>query len=457
MKRIFSRMNKVFNFTFATSYSLIMTINNIISNNLTLVGNIFSSLRSRNYRLYFIGQGISLIGTWMQHIALSWLVYRLTGSVFLLGLVAFTSQIPTFVLSPFTGVLTDQHNRLKIMKLTQFFYMLQALTMALLVLINVVVVWHIIVLSIILGIITAFDAPARQALVIDLIDRPGDLCNAIALNSAIFNGGRLIGPAIAGITIAAVGEGICFLLNGISYVVVIAALVLIKIPKKDAVATKPKFAKSFTEGFQYTFQSLPIRRLIIMLAFMSLFGLPVIVLLPAYAKEILKGGSETLGFLMSALGAGALTGALYMAARKSVIGLGKLIPYNAGIMGIALIAVSFMLKIHFSLILFFFGGISMVLFLSSVNTMLQTLADEDKRGRVMSFYSMALMGTAPIGNLLIGAVASGIGISYTILICGVITLFSGIWFELNHESFRAYVRPIYIDKGILPPLPDEIT
>jgi MFS family permease len=285
---------------------------------------VFSSLGSRNYRLYFTGQGISLIGTWMQNIALSWLVYRLTGSVFLLGLIGFTSQIPTFVLAPFTGVLTDRFNRLRIMTLTQVFYMLQALTLTFLVLLNQIEVWHIVALSIFSGIITAFDAPARQSLVIDLIDNPDDLGNAIALNSAIFNGARLIGPAIAGIAIAAVGEGICFLLNTLSFIAVIVALMQIRIPAKNAAAHSANFIKSFTEGFHYTFQSFPIRTLIILLAVLSLAGLPFIVLLPAYAKETLHGSSDTLGYLMSAPGAGALTAALYMASRKTVIGLGKL-------------------------------------------------------------------------------------------------------------------------------------
>ncbi len=434
-----------------------MTLNSIIPNDFKAINKIFSSLRSRNYRLYFTGQGLSLIGTWMQNIALSWLVYRLTGSVFLLGLIGFTSQIPTFILAPFAGVLTDRYNRLRIMTLAQICFMLQALTMTLLVMFNLIEVWHIIVLSLVFGTISAFDAPARQSLVIDLIDNPDDLGNAIALNSAIFNGARLVGPAIAGITIAAFGEGICFLLNTLSFVAVITALMYIKIPVKQVVINHTKFRKSFIEGFHYTFQSVPIRTLIVMLASLSLFGLPFIVLLPAYAKEILHGGSDTLGYLMSSLGAGALIAALYMASRKSVLGLGKIISVSVCSLGLAVLLASFSEKMYFSLIVFFFGGLAMVLSLSSMNTMLQTIADEDKRGRVMSFYAMALMGAAPIGNLLAGSIASGIGIPYTILICGAITVFAGIWFELNRKSMRKYVRSIYITKGILPALPNDIT
>jgi MFS family permease len=417
---------------------------------------IFSSLRSRNYRLYFTGQGISLIGSWMQSIALSWLVYRLTGSVFLLGLIGFTSQIPTFLLAPFTGVLTDRFNRLRIMTLTQVFFMIQALTLTVLVFMNHIQVWHIIALSLFSGIISAFDAPARQSLVIDLIDDPDDLGNAIALNSAIFNGARLIGPAIAGITIAIVGEGMCFLLNTVSFIAVIIALLQIKIPAKQTVTHHADFKSSFTEGLQYTFHSVPIRTLIILLAVLSVAGLPFIVLLPAYAKEILHGSSDTLGYLMSALGAGALLAAIYMAARRTVLGLGKIISMSIGVLGLAIIMASLSKIQYFSFVACFFGGLAMILLLSAVNTLLQTITDEDKRGRVMSFYAMALMGTTPIGNLIIGSVASGIGIPFSLLICGVITIITAIWFALNLRSFRSFIRPIYITKGILPVLPDDI-
>jgi len=433
-----------------------MVLNSILPKDFNAIANIFSSLRSRNYRYYFIGQSISLVGTWIQNIALSWLVYRLTGSVFLLGLVGFTSQIPTFFLTPITGVVSDRYNRLRIMTFTQALFMLHALTMALLVLCNLIEVWHIIALSVVFGIISAFDAPARQSLVIDLIDDPKNLGNAIALNSATFNAGRLVGPAIAGITIAIVGEGICFLLNALSFIAVIAALMQIKIPVKPLAVHADNLKKSFTEGFQYTFQSMPIRTLIIMLAILSLIGLPYTVLMPAYAKEILNGGSDTLGYLMSGLGAGALAGAIYMAARRTVIGLGRIISINVCILGSAIALASFSENIYFSLIAFSFSGFSMVLSLSSINTMLQTIADTDKRGRVMSFYAMALMGMAPMGSLLSGTMASGIGIPYTLLISGVITVLSGVWMWLNLKSLRKYVRPIYVNKGILPSLPDDL-
>jgi MFS family permease len=411
--------------------------------------NIFTSLYSRNYRLYFFGQGISLIGTWMQHVALSWLVYRLTGSVFLLGVIGFTSQIPTFVLAPFTGVLTDRYNQLKLLTLAQILFMLQALTMTLLVLFNVVQVWHIVALSLVFGFIMAIEGPTRHSLVVNLIDKPEDLGNAIALNSAIFNAARLIGPAIAGIAIAIVGEGICFLMNTLSFIAVIYALLSIKIPPKKAVTHPGNFRKSLAEGFQYTFRSMPIRTLIIHLSVLSLMGISFIVLLPAYAKEMLGGGADTLGFLMSALGAGALTGALYMAGRNSAFGLSKIIAGYSILMGLAVLLAAFATHIFVSLVLFYFSGLAMILSIAAINTLLQTIADEDKRGRVMSFYAMALMGISPIGSLIAGSMASQIGLPLTLIISGAITILAGMWFLYNRNTLRNFLRPIYVEKGLL--------
>jgi MFS family permease len=416
---------------------------------LATIKSIFSSLRSRNYRLYFTGQGISLIGTWMQNIALSWLVYRLTGSVFLLGLIAFSSEIPNFILAPFTGVLTDRFNRLRIMIFAQSLFLLQSLSMALLVLLGFIEVWHIFTLSILFGIISAFEAPARQSLVVDLIEKQEDLGNAIALNSALFNGARLIGPAIAGITIALVGEGVCFLLNTVSFIAVIYALLQIKIPEKSIVLKTVNLRESFAEGLRYTFHSVPIRTLLLILAALSLTGLPFMVLMPAYAKDILNGGSDTLGFLMSALGAGALAGAIYLAARNSILGLGKIISIFTVLLGLTIILASFSQTLFLSLIVFFFAGLSMILCIAAINTMLHALADEDKRGRVMSFYAMALMGTVPIGNLIAGSIASGIGIAGTLLMGGIVTALAGIWFELNRKSLRKHIHPVYVNKGIM--------
>lgn len=444
--------------TFTVTYAIIlkMTPFRIGLKSFSTLSNIFSSLRSRNYRIYFMGQGVSLIGTWMQSIAISWLIYRLSGSVFYLGLIGFTNHIPTFVLAPFTGVLTDRHNKLRIMTVCQVFFMLQSFALAMLVLFNIVEIWHIITLSLVFGLISAFEAPSRQALVIELIDDPKNLGNAIALNSALFNAGRLIGPAIGGILIAAVGEGFSFLINTVTYFAVITALLLVRLPRRPKAAKAIHFISSFAEGVRYTFQSLPIRTLIISLALLSLFGFPFIVLLPAYAKEILFGDSETLGFLMSGLGAGALTGALIMAARKTITGLGKIITTNIVLLGVAIILAAFSKSLILSLVIFYFGGLSMILALASINTMIQTIADEDKRGRVMSFYAMALMGTLPIGNLITGSIASGIGISNTLLIGGIITVATALWFEARRRLMRQTVRTIYRNKGLISSLPEEI-
>ena len=411
--------------------------------------NLFSSLHSKNYRLYFIGQGISLIGTWMQTIAMGWLVYRLTGSVFLLGVIGFTSQIPSFILSPFAGVLTDRFNRHHILVLTQVLFMIQALVLSILVLTSVIATWHIIALSLFFGFITAFDAPARQSLVVDLIDNPEHLSNAIALNSATFNGARLVGPAIAGILIAIVGEGICFLINALSYIAVITSLLKMQLNITKKTKTIENIGEELKEGWRYTFGFPPIRMLLILLAIISLVGTPFVTLMPPYAREILKGDSHTLGFLMSAAGAGALIAALYLASRKSVIGLGKIISLNTFVFGLGLIGASFSTVLWLSLISMFIMGGCMIATIASVNTLIQTLADEDKRGRVMSFYAMALLGISPIGNLCAGTIASAIGVSHTLLWGGIITVILGIWFELVRPSLRKYTRPIYVRKGII--------
>jgi MFS family permease len=427
-----------------------MRFSQLIPNSTRSLKKIFASLESKNYRLYFAGQGISLIGTWMQNIAMSWLVYRITGSVFLLGLVSFTSQVPTFILSPFAGVITDRFNRHKIMVATQVLFLVQAGILALLVLTNNVQVWHVIVLSLFFGLISAFDAPARQSLVIDLIEKPENLSNAIALNSAMFNGARLIGPGIAGFTIALVGEGICFTINAVSYIAVIWALMAMSMPTRvNPQKPNTNLKKSFSEGFKYTFGFAPIRILLILLGVISLFGLPYVVLMPPYAKEILKGGSGMLGLLMSATGAGALSGSLYLAARKTVIGLGRIITISTITFGASIIIASYSTNAVVSILSLYLTGLAMISAIASVNTLIQTIADEDKRGRVMSFYAMALMGMNPIGNLLAGTIATAIGVAYTLAIGGLITIGVGFWFQKQRPVLRKYIRPVFISKGII--------
>ena len=414
------------------------------------LSNIVRSLRYRNYRLFFYGQSISLIGTWIQRITVPWLVYRLTGSVFLLGLVGFAGQIPTFLMAPFAGVLVDRWNRHKILVITQVLALIQAFVLALLFYGKSISVWHIAILSIFLGIINAFDMPARQSFVVDMIEKKEDLGNAIALNSSMVNSARLIGPSIAGVLISLTGEGMCFLINAISYLFVIAFLLIMKITPRKIVVQDTNAFQKFKEGFTYTFGFLPIRYIILLLALVSLMGMPYTVLMPVFAKTILHGGSHTFGFLMGATGIGALMGAVYMASRKNAAGLEKFIPWFAAIFGLGLILFSMSTNFILSLFLLFITGFGMLMQMTSSNTILQTIVDDDKRGRVMSFYTMAFMGTAPFGSLLAGALASKVGAPNTLLIGGVACILGAIVFMRKLPEIKKSIRPIYIRLGILP-------
>jgi MFS family permease len=414
------------------------------------LGGMFRALRYRNYRLFFMGQGISLIGTWMQQIALSWLVYRLTDSVFLLGAVTFCSQVPTFLLSPFAGVVADRFNRHRILLLTQSLSMLQAATLAVLVLTNSIEIWHILALSAVLGTINAFDIAARQAFVVEMVDKREDISNAIALNSSMFNLARLIGPSIAGILIAAVGEGICFLINALSYGTVLASLLLMRLQPYVRAVQEHKVWQSLKQGVSYAFGFAPIRALILIVALLSLFGMPFSVMMPVFARDILQGGAHTLGYLMGASGIGALMGALFLAQRKSVLGLGRIMVGTMLTFGLGLIAFSFSEVLLLSLLCMLVSGFGMIVTMASCNTLLQTIVEDDKRGRVMSLYSMAFMGMAPFGSMLAGGVAEYLGVRITLAACGLLCALSIIPFALNLNKLRQLVIPIYRRLGILP-------
>ncbi|RIJ36920.1 MFS transporter [Pontibacter oryzae] len=410
----------------------------------------FRALRSRNYKLFFVGQGISLIGTWMQQVALSWLVYRLTDSVFLLGAVTFSSQIPSFLLGPFAGVLADKFNRHKVLLLTQTLSMVQAFTLAALVLTDTIEIWHVLALSAFLGTINGFDIATRQAFVVELVEKREDMSNAIALNSSMFNMARLAGPPIAGLLIAAVGEGVCILINAVSYLAVLGSLLLMRLKPFEQVQQQRKVWESLKDGFRYAFGFPPIRALIVIVALLSLFGMPFTVLLPVFARDILHGGANTLGYLMGASGLGALSGALFLAQRKSVEGLGKVIIYTMLLFGCALIAFSFSEVFTLSLLLMLFSGFGMIVTMASCNTLLQTIVDDDKRGRVMSLYATAFMGMAPIGSMLAGSVAEQVGVGYTLAGCGFLCAISVIPFAMNRPKLRQMVQPIYERLGIVP-------
>jgi len=429
---------------------------NIDSHDIKGLRLILRALRHRNYRLFFGGQSISLIGTWMQRIAMGWLVYRLTNSAFLLGLVSFLGLIPTFLLAPMAGVLADRWNRHRILVVTQSAAMIQALILAALVLTDKVTIWHIVPLSIFLGVINAADMPARQAFVLDMVIKKEDLSNAIALNSSVFNSARLLGPSVAGLLIAVTGEGVCFLINGISYLAVIVALLAMKItPKKAEIPEGPVWQR-IKEGFDYAFGFAPIRAILLLLAQVSLIGLPYTVLMPVFARDILHGGPHILGFLMGATGVGALGGALYLASRRSVVGLERWIALAVGILGGGLLAFALSRVFWLSSLLMLSTGFGMMVAIASSNTILQTIVEDDKRGRVMSFYTMALMGMAPFGSLLAGGLASEIGASHTLMISGVLCLLGSLVFASQLSALRARIHPIYLRAGIIPEVASAI-
>lgn len=400
----------------------------------------FRALQYRNYRLFFLGQGTSLIGTWMQRIATSWLVYRLTGSAVLLGVVGFVSQIPTFILSPVGGVVADRWNKKTIFLVTQIFALVQALILAILVIKGMITVPWIIALNIVLGTINAFDVTARQSFVVEMIENKEDLGNAIALNSSMVNGARLIGPSITGILIASMGEGICFFINSMSYVVIIIALLSMKIPPKEKAFKNTRILHDFNEGFTYISRSVPMRSIIHLLALVSLLGMPYQVLMPVFAKQVLGGGPHTLGFLMGAAGLGALCGAMYLASRKSGFNVSRLIPVSAVLFGSGLIAFSFSRVLWLSLLLLLFAGCGMMVQMASSNTMLQVLVDDDKRGRVMALYAMAFMGMAPFGSLLAGGLAGLVGAPHTLLVGGILCILGAFIFSKNILSAKDVVR-----------------
>jgi len=407
------------------------------------------ALRHRNYRLFFGGQSVSLVGTWITRVATSWLVYRLTGSALLLGVVGFCGQIPTLVISPFAGVLVDRHDRHRILVITQALSMLQSLALALLALPGIITVGEILFLQLVQGVINAFDTPARQSFIVDMIEDKNDLPNAIALNSTMVNGSRIIGPSIGGIVIAAVGEGWCFMIDAISYLAVIASLLAMQVEKKPKREVEGRVLDELRAGLTYVSRSVPMRSALFLLALVATMGMPYTVLMPAIATDRLHGGAHTLGFLMTASGLGALAGALYLASRNSVLGLGRAMMLSTIAFGAGLIAFSQSRLLWVSLLLLPIVGGGMMVETASTNTILQTIVEERMRGRVMSFYTMAFLGTAPLGSLFAGLLAARIGAPMTILIGGVACIAAGIWFGLRLPSLRALLRPIYIQKGII--------
>lgn len=404
----------------------------------------------KNYRLFFTGQIVSLIGTWMTITASSWLIYRLTKSAMILGLVGFASQFPAFLLTPFAGVLVDRVNRHRLLITTQVLSMLQSFALAFLTLTGRISVTSIIVLNLIDGLINAFDIPCRQSFVVSLIEKKEDIGNAIALNSSMFNLARLLGPAIAGVIISSSNEGWCFFIDGVSFFCVITSLLMMRIknasPKKSMTEGTLRQLK---EGWRYSYDSTPIRSIVILLAFVSLVGVPYTVLIPVFVGQILNGGPHTLGFLMTASGCGALLGALWLASRKSILGLGRIIPIACTFFGIGLMGFALSKTLWVSLALVTIAGAGFMVQMASSSTILQTIVDDHMRGRVMSFFLMAFLGAVPFGNLLAGALANRIGVPHTLIIEGAFCLFGAFWFSRQLPALREAIRPIYVKMGIL--------
>jgi MFS family permease len=408
------------------------------------------ALRHRNFRLFFGGQSISLIGTWMTRIATAWLVYRLTKSALLLGTVSFAGQIPTFLLAPFAGVIVDRIDRRKVLVWTQTLAMVQSLALAWLTLSQRITIAEVLALSAMQGIINAFDMPGRQSFMVTMVEDRADLSNAIAINSSMVNLARLIGPSLAGLLIAATNEGWCFLVDGISYIAVIISLLMMRVAANTEKRSAASMLTQLREGWTYVADFVPIRSILLLFGLLSLMGWPFMVLMPVFAGQVLHGGPHTLGFLMGAVGIGSLISALSLVMRRSVRGLTKMIPIAAAIFGVGLIGFGFSRHLGLSMVLMLVTGFGMMQGLTSSNTIIQTLVDEKMRGRVMSYYTMAFVGMAPFGSLLAGGLADAIGAPRTVIVSGVACIVGSVWFTTRLGAIRRDMRPVYERLGIVP-------
>jgi len=426
------------------------------------------ALRHSNYRLYFSGQIISLLGTWMQKVALMWLMWKLTDATFYVGLTVFAEQIPIFFISPVAGVMADWWSRKKILLWTQSLLMLQAILLAILAYTGVIQPWHIVVLSAWLGVVRATDVPARQAFVVQLIGDVNDLPNAIALGSMSFNTARLVGPSLAGLAIAGVkyfgGEAmpmtkqmaVCFAVNALTFVAVIWSISCIKAVQPEKRRKPRPVFEEIREGFAYAHNFKMIRMMLIMMGFMGLFGMTYHVMLPVFADKILKGGATQYGYLQSSVGLGAICGAIFMASRKSVVSLQARMMTAMALFGISLAATAANATAGMCAVTLAMMGFGVMVFNSSTNTILQTVVDDDKRGRVMSMYVLALNGAAPIGGLIAGYAADKIGVRWTMGACGAMVVAGAFVYWRQLPWLKAHARPIYIAKGILPEMEEVV-
>ena len=407
------------------------------------------AFRSKNFRIFYAGQGLSLLGNWMQMVAMSWLVYRVTGSALLLGLTAGAQQLPVLFLSPIAGVWADRVNRRRLLVVIQSLAFVQALTLAVLTLADAVLVPHLIVLALFLGVITAFETPTRQAFLLELIEHREDLPNAIALQSMLFQSARFVGPSVAGLLLAAFGEASCFLVNALCYLAIIATYAVVRVKPRELANTCTGWWHQLTAGFIYAFGFTGTRRLLLLLAAMGFFTAPWSSLMPIFAAETFGGDSRTFGFLIGAVGLGAITGTLALAVRSSVRGLGRVIAATSVLAGAALAGFSLSTTLWLSLTLLGIFGAGLVVTAASINTILQTVAEESRRARIISIYVMCFLGFAPIGNFLAGALAEAIGAHWTLLGCGLIVALAGCIFALGLATWAQAVRPIYLKQGII--------
>jgi MFS family permease len=413
-----------------------------ISSYLNRTGFAFRSLKYKNYRYYFLGQLISLPGTWIQNIALGWLVYRLTDSAFMLGVVGFAGQIPALLLTPIAGVYADRITRRKVLIITQSLSMMIALGMSVLIFTDVIVVWHILLAAILNGMSMAFDTPFRHAFLVELVTEKKDLPNAIALNSTLFNSARFIGPPIGGLLIALGGEGLCFFINGMSFLAVIGTLLAMNVKPVQAIISGKSIFGDLLSGLSYSWKNLHIRYLLIMVMVTSFIGLPYQVFMPVFAREVLGGDAQTLGFLTGAIGAGALTGAFYLASRNSLRSIPRIVFIAAMMFAAGLSAFSFSGQLWLSLLILFVAGFGMVVEFAASNTLLQTLVDDKMRGRVVALYSMSFMGITPLGSLTLGSVAETAGVQHTLFVAGILCIVAALLFlrkiPLINEAIRKF-------------------
>ena len=404
--------------------------------------------KNRNLQLYFSGQTVSLIGTWMQQMALSWLIYRLTNSPFMLGLIGFTSQMPSLVVTPFAGLIADRWNRHRMILITQSLALVQAAVLAALVWQGQPQLWQLITLSAFLGVITAFDLPIRQSFLVDMLDDNEQLASAIAINSSINTLTRLIGPFLAGLFVAWAGEAVCFLVNAISYISVIIALLFVKSKQRATNSAKKGALSQFKEGFEYTIGCTPIRDLIMLLAMVGLFAMPLAILMPAFAKDIFHGNAMTLGFLSGASAAGSLAAALFLTSRKGTRELSLAIILGCGLCGLSLVVFGFSTFLPLSLLAVAVIGFGSMIVMAGSNTVIQTIVDADKRGRVMSFVIMAFLGVGPFGCMVAGALANVIGAGKTAVATGVLTFALAFIFASRIMRIHLHVTPAQVDLGV---------